>query len=50
MSHVIADESPGQTNRHECGINISQRNYGILEMVKFEKALKDFIEVTGSTP
>lgn len=36
-------DKPGQTSKPEYGINISQRNYEILEIFKFEESVKDFI-------
>lgn len=43
-------DKPGQTSKPEYGINISQRNFGILEIFKFEKTIKGFIEATGIMP
>ena len=37
-------DKPGQTSKPEYGINISQRNYGILEPFKFEDSIRQFIE------
>ncbi|MBN6185650.1 DUF4365 domain-containing protein [Aneurinibacillus sp. BA2021] len=36
-------DKPGQTSNPEYGINISQKNYDILEIFKFEESIKDFI-------
>ena len=36
-------DKPGQTSKPEYGINISQRNYEILEIFKFEESVKDFV-------
>lgn len=37
-------DKPGQTSKPEYGINISNRNYGILEIFDFEKSIQAFIE------
>lgn len=36
-------DKPGQTSAPEYGINISQKNYDILEIFKFEESIQDFI-------
>lgn len=36
-------DKPGQTSKPEYGINISQRNYEILEIFKFDETIKDFV-------
>ncbi|WP_173427737.1 DUF4365 domain-containing protein [Aneurinibacillus tyrosinisolvens] len=38
-------DKPGQTSKPEYGINISQRNYSILEIFKFEDSIIDFVEI-----
>ena len=35
---------PGQTSTPEYGINISQKNYYILEIFRFEDSIKEFME------
>ncbi|MEK5161218.1 DUF4365 domain-containing protein [Paenibacillus urinalis] len=35
-------DKPGQKSKPEYGINISNRNYDILEIFKFEESIKDF--------
>ena len=42
-------DKPGQTSKPEYGINISQRNYEILEIFKFEESVKDFVEASEHT-
>ncbi|MFJ7887273.1 DUF4365 domain-containing protein [Lysinibacillus xylanilyticus] len=37
-------DKPGQTSKPEWGINISKKNYSILEIFKFEKTIKDFLK------
>ncbi|WP_242865248.1 DUF4365 domain-containing protein [Clostridium sp. ATCC 25772] len=37
-------DKPGQKSAPEYGINISQRNYDILEIFKFEESIKEFIK------
>lgn len=37
-------DKPGQKSKPEYGINISQKNYDILEIFKIEEAIKDFLE------
>lgn len=37
-------DKPGQKSSPEYGINISQKNHDILEIFKFEKRIKEFIE------
>jgi len=36
--------NPGQTSKPEWGINISKKNYSILEIFKFEEAIKNFVK------
>ena len=36
-------DKPGQKSKPEYGINISNRNYDILEIFKFEESIKDFL-------
>ncbi|MCR2805405.1 DUF4365 domain-containing protein [Paenibacillus soyae] len=36
-------DKPGQTSKPEYGVNISQKNYDILEIFKFEESIKDFL-------
>ncbi|WP_245575947.1 DUF4365 domain-containing protein [Alicyclobacillus contaminans] len=36
-------DKPGQKSKPEYAINISRRNYDILEIFKFEDTIKDFI-------
>ncbi|MEF3309583.1 DUF4365 domain-containing protein [Paenibacillus sp. GYB004] len=36
-------DKPGQTSKPEYGINISNKNYEILEIFKFEESIKDFL-------
>jgi hypothetical protein len=36
-------DKPGQKSAPEYGINISQKNYDILEIFKFEESIQDFI-------
>jgi hypothetical protein len=36
-------DKPGQKSKPEYGINISQKNYEILEIFKFEDVIKDFL-------
>ncbi len=36
-------DKPGQTSKPEYGINISNKNYEILEIFRFEEAIKEFI-------
>lgn len=36
-------DKPGQKSAPEYGINISQKNYDVLEAFRFEKIIKDFI-------
>ncbi|MEY2372153.1 DUF4365 domain-containing protein [Lysinibacillus capsici] len=37
-------DKPGQTSKPEWGINISKKNYSILEIFKFEETIKDFLK------
>lgn len=37
-------DKPGQKSKPEYGVNISQKNYDILEIFKIEEAIKDFLE------
>lgn len=37
-------DKPGQKSAPEFVVNISQKNYGTLEMFKFEENIKGFIE------
>ncbi|WP_339279114.1 DUF4365 domain-containing protein [Paenibacillus sp. FSL W8-1187] len=39
-------DKPGQTSKPEYGINISIKNYDILEIFKFEESIKDFLLVS----
>lgn len=36
-------DKPGQTSKPEYGINISNKNYAILEIFRFEESIKDFL-------
>lgn len=36
-------DKPGQISKPEYGINISQKNYEILEIFKFSESVKDFL-------
>lgn len=36
-------DKPGQKSAPEYGINISQKNYNVLQMFKFEQSIKEFI-------
>ena len=36
-------DKPGQTSKPEYGINISNKNYDILEIFKFEESIEEFI-------
>ncbi|MDN4066650.1 hypothetical protein QYF50_01985 [Paenibacillus vini] len=36
-------DKPGQTSKPEYGINISNKNYDILEIFNFEDTIKDFL-------
>ena len=36
-------DKPGQTSKPEWGINISKKNYPILEIFNFEETIKDFL-------
>lgn len=38
-------DKPGQTSKPEYGINISIKNYDILEIFKFEESIKNFLLV-----
>lgn len=38
---------PGQKSKPEYGINISQRNYDVLEVFKFENSINDFLSVVS---
>jgi hypothetical protein len=38
-------DKPGQKSAPEYGINISQRNYSILEVFKFEYSIKHFLKI-----
>ncbi|TNJ62635.1 DUF4365 domain-containing protein [Paenibacillus hemerocallicola] len=40
---------PGQTSKPEYGINISNKNYDILEIFKFEESIKEFMPVPSES-
>ncbi len=42
-------DKPGQTSKPEYGINISIKNYEILEIFKFEESIKDFLLVPSES-
>jgi hypothetical protein len=43
-------DKPGQKSAPEYGINISQKNYDILEIFKFEESIQDFITEGKAIP
>ena len=42
-------DKPGQSSKPEYGINISNKNYDILEFFKFEESIKDFLMAPPET-
>jgi hypothetical protein len=42
-------DKPGQTSKPEYGINISNKNYDILEIFKFEESIKEFMQVPSES-